>query len=253
VKSEMVALLAFACTFGAALLAMFIRNRLPKHHVEGDSKDLVKLVLGLIATLTALVLGLLISSAHSAYDAQEAELQQLSIHLYQLDRILAQFGPDAAQDRTELRRILTSDIERIWPTGRVAIEHVGSMSTQLEIENIIESIVALSPKDALQRLGQSRAIELLGKIAETRRLLIEQSRGALSWPFLFVLMSWATILFFGFGFTTRFNATVGAALFVGSLSIAGAIFLILQLNQPYGGWLQVSSAPLREVLAQMGR
>jgi hypothetical protein len=252
VKSEMVALLAFGCTFGAALLAMYIRDRLPKHHVEGDSKDLVKLVLGLIATLTAMVLGLLISSAHSAYDAQEAELQQLSIHLYQLDRILAQFGPEAAPDRAELRGIVAADVERIWPTGRVAVEQMGSMPTQLEIENIIENIVALSPKDALQRLGQSRAIELLGRITETRRLLIEQSRGAISWAFLFVLISWATILFFGFGFTTRFNATVAAAVFVGSLSVAGAIFLILQLNRPYGGWLQVSSAPLREVLIRMG-
>jgi hypothetical protein len=169
----MVALLAFACTFTSALLAMFIRDRLPKHHVEGDSRDLVKLVLGLIATLTAMVLGLLISSAHSAYDAQEAELQQLSIHLYQLDRILAQFGPEAVQDRAELRRIVADDIERIWPTGRVAVEQMGSMSPQLEIETMVENIIALSPKDTLQRLGQSRAIDLLGRITETRRLLIE--------------------------------------------------------------------------------
>jgi len=253
VKSEMVALLAFGCTFMAALLAMFIRDRLPKHHVEGDSKDLVKLVLGLIATLTAMVLGLLISSAHSAYDAQEAELQQLSIHLYQLDRILAQFGPDAVEDRDQIRQILTADIERIWPTGRAPTVVVGPLSAQLEVESLIENIVALSPKNELQRLGQSRAIELLGKITDTRRLLIEQSRGALSWPFLVVLISWATILFFGFGLTTRFNPTVAAALFVGSLSVSGAIFLILQLNQPYGGWLQVSSAPLREVLAKIGR
>jgi hypothetical protein len=252
-KSEIVALVAFGCTFGAALLAMVIRDRLPKHHVEGDSKDLVKLVLGLIATLTALVLGLLISSAHSAYDAQEAELQQLSVHVYQLDRILAQFGPDAAQDRAELRRILTADIERIWPTGRVPKVEMAPLSAQLEVEGLVENIVALSPKNELQRVGQSHAIDLLGKITDTRRLLIEQSRGALSWPFLFVLMSWATILFFGFGFTTRFNATVAAAVFVGALSVAGAIFLILQLNQPYGGWLQVSSAPLREVLLRLGR
>src|SRR5271167_135968 len=112
-NSTMVSLLAFACTFGAALIAIFIRNRLPPHHVEGDSKDVVKLVLGLMATLTALVLGLLISSAHSAYDAQGAELQQLSVHLYQLDRVLAHLGPDATPQREELHRIVASDIERI--------------------------------------------------------------------------------------------------------------------------------------------
>jgi hypothetical protein len=104
----------------------------------------------------------------------------------------------------------------------------------------------------LQRLGQSRALELLGHIGDTRHLLIEQARGSLSWPFLVVLISWGSVLFFGFGLFARYNATVVAALCVGSLSVAGAIALILQMNQPYGGWIQVSSAPLRAALAQMG-
>jgi len=126
-NSTMLSLLAFVCTFGAALLGIFIRDRLPAHHVEGDSKDVVKLVLGLMATLTALVLGLLISSAHSAFNAQDAELQLLSIRLYQLDRVLVHFGPDATEQREELRRILASDIERIWPTQGVVNVPNGAM------------------------------------------------------------------------------------------------------------------------------
>src|SRR5580692_2145503 len=128
----MVSLLAFVCTFGAALVAIFIRDRLPSHHVEGDSKDVVKLVLGLMATLTALVLGLLISAAHSAYDAQNAELQQLSVHLYQLDRLLAHFEPDASELRVELRRLLAADIERIWPTDAAVKVPSGAMAAQQE-------------------------------------------------------------------------------------------------------------------------
>jgi hypothetical protein len=250
-NSTWVSLAVFACTFGAALLAILVRERLPAHHVEGDSREVVKLVLGLMATLTALVLGLLISSAHSAYDAQVAELQQLSVHTYQLDRLLVHFGAEAAPLRAELRQILTADIARIWPTdrGKRAI-HAG-LAAQLEIEGLFEGIASLSPKTDLQRLGQNHALELLGTIGETRHMLIEQSQGALSWPFLLVLVSWMTILFFGFGLIARYNGTVIAALFVGSLSVAGAIILILQMNQPYGGWIQVSSAPLRDALAQM--
>ena len=115
-NSTMVSLLAVGCTFGASLVAIFVRDQLPSHHVEGDSKDLVKLVMGLIATLTALVLGLLISSSHSAYDTQRAELQQLGVHLYQVDRVLAHFGPDATEQREVLRRMVAADIERVWPT-----------------------------------------------------------------------------------------------------------------------------------------
>ena len=251
-NSTVVTLLAFGCTFGAALLAVFAREQLPRHHVEGDSREVVKLVLGLMATLTALVLGLLISSAHAAYDAQDAELQQLGIHLYQLDRILAHFGPAAIDERAQLRRIVADDIARIWPAGHVVKVREAPMVAQQEIESLFDGIGSLSPKADLERVGQRRAIEILGAIGETRHLLIAQSQGALSWPFLFILMSWMTILFFGFGLIARRNATVLGALFIGSLSVSGAILLILQMNQPYGGWIQVSSAPLRSALAQMG-
>src|SRR5271156_5993869 len=115
----MIAMVACGCTFSASLVAIYLRSRLPGHHMEGDSKALIKLVMGLIATITALVLGLQISSAHSAYEAQEAELEQLSVHLYQVDRILGHFGRDALETRDLLRRIVTADIERTWAVGGV--------------------------------------------------------------------------------------------------------------------------------------
>jgi hypothetical protein len=251
-NSTLVGLLAFGCTFGASLTAISIHDRLPAQHLEGDSKDVVKLVMGLIATITALVLGLLISSAHTAYDAQEAELQQLAVHVYQVDRILAHFGSDATPQREQLRRLLEADIARIWRSGGAGNPPYAPLAAQEEAEGLFESIASLSPKNDLQRFGQSRALQLLASVGETRRLLVEQSQGELSWPFLVVVVSWLTILFFGFGLFARFNATVAAAFFVGSLSVAGAISLILQMNQPYAGWLQVSSAPLRAALAQIG-
>jgi hypothetical protein len=245
--------MVFGCTFSAAVLAMVIRARVPLHHLEGDSKDVVKLVMGLVATLTALVLGLLISSSHSAYDAQETELQQLSVHLYQLDRILAHFGPEAVPERDLLRRIVATDIARIWPTDGVAGAKYAPLAAQQEAEGLFDAIAGLSPKTDLQRLGQGRAVQLLGSIGETRRLLVEQAQGSLSWPFLLVLVSWLTVLFFGFGICGKLNATVLASLFAGSASVAAAILLILQMNQPYAGWMRLSSAPLQDALAQMGR
>jgi hypothetical protein len=250
-NSTLVGLLAFACTFGAALLAIAIHDRLPAQHLEGDSKDAVKLVMGLIATLTAMVLGLLISSAHSTYDGQEAELQQLGVHIYQIDRVLAHFGADASPQREQLRRILDADVARIWHTGRERGVYAPWV-VQREAEGLFESIASLVPKTDLERLGQSRALQLLESVGETRRLLAEQSRGELTWPFLVVLISWLSVLFFGFGLFARFNATVIAAFVVGALSVGAAISLMLQMNQPYAGWLQVSSAPLRNALSQMG-
>jgi hypothetical protein len=250
-NSTTVGLLAFGVTFGASLMAMFIGDWLPEHHLDSYSKELVRLVMGLIATITALVLGLLVSSAHSAYDAQRVELQQLSVHIYQIDRILARFGPDAIESRELLRRIVAADIARIWAIDGAGAAKYAPLSAQQEAEGLFDDIAGLLPKSDLQRLGQSRALQLLASIGETQRLMVEQAQGGLSWPFLSVLVSWLTILFFSFGLFARFNVTVVVALFVGSLSVAGAIFLILEMNQPYNGWMPVRSAPLRDALTPM--
>jgi hypothetical protein len=244
-------MVACGCTFSASLVAIYIRSRLPGHHMEGDSKELIKLVMGFIATITALVLGLQISSAHSAYEAQEAELEQLSVHLYEVDRILDHFGPDGLETRDLLRRIVTADIERTWAGKGVGATQFALLSVQRDSERLFYGIVNLSPKTDMQRSGQSRALQLLGTIGETRRLMVEQAKSALSMPFLIILVSWLTILFFSFGLFARFNATVVSALFVGAASVAGAMFLILGMSQPYGGWMRISDAPLRDALTQI--
>jgi hypothetical protein len=248
-----ISLVAFGCTLIAALAAIYIRERLPAHHLKGDSQEFLKLVLGLIATITALVLGLLISSAHSSFDGQQAEVQRLSVDFYQIDRILARFGADAADDRTLLHNIVASDIERIWAKDQSGSAEYAPLSAEREAGRLFDGIAGLPTKTDLERFGQSRALQLLAGAAETRRLMAEQSRGSLSAPFMIVLICWLAVLFFGFGLFTRINATVVAALVVGCLSVAGAIFLILEMNRPFGGWMQVSSAPLRDALAQMSR
>jgi hypothetical protein len=250
-SSTQVGLLVFTCTFGAAILGILLRTRLPAHHLDGDSKDSVKLVIGLIATMAALVLGLLISSAHTAYDAQEAEIQQLGVHLTQLDRILVHFGSQATEARARLRSLVATDIERTWPQEQTKAAPNAALQVRGQAELLFEQIASLSPTTNLERFGQSRALELLTSIGQTRRLLSEQAQGSLSWFILIVLMSWLTLLFFGFGLFARFNLTVIVAFIAGALSVATACLLILDMNQPYRGWMQIPSAPLREALREM--
>jgi hypothetical protein len=249
--TSLIALVAFGCTLGAAVIGIALRERLPAEHLDGDAKDAVKLVMGLIATMTALVLGLLISSAHSAYDQQASELQQLGVHLTELDRILAHFE-DAAPQRALLRRIVADDIARVWPTsGAGGVTDLPTAATH-EGQGLFDAIAGLNARTDLQKFGQSRALQLLASIGETRRLLSEQASSAISAPLLFVLIAWLTLLFFGFGLFARFNTTVVAAFVIGAGSVAASLFLILEMSQPYRGWIKVSSAPLRNALAQMG-
>jgi hypothetical protein len=213
----------------------------------------VKLVMGLIATIAALVLSLLIASAHSSYERRETEVQELGLHIAQLDQVLARYGPEANDSRAELRRVVEAELSRIWPNDVAAPAAMLVPPNRSPGEDLYDKLAGLTPKSDAQRSAQSHALQLMMSMSDTRRLLYEQAGGALSWPFFVVLVFWLVALFVGFGYLARRNATVVTAFFVGALTVAGANFLILDMNRPYSGLMQISSAPIRNALAHIGR
>lgn len=252
-SSPLVAAIVFGCTLLGALAGLSLHARLPVHHLDGDSRDVIKLVMGLVATMAALVLGLLISSAHRSYDAQETEVQQIAVHLFQLDRALEHFGPDASDARNLLRQIVVAEVKYATTVDGAGAMPDKPLQAQKEAAELFDRIAGLSAKTETQRFLQGQALQLLSRLADTRLLLNEQARGSISWPFLVVLVFWLVFLFVGFGLFARFNATIVCALVVGAISVSGAIFLILEMNRPYTGLMQVSIAPIRNALTQMSR
>ena len=249
----LVAVLVFVLVFGGALAGLAAGRWLPEHHQDAETRDAVKLVMGLIATVSALVLSLLIASAHNSYNTQENEVQQLGAHIAQLNQVLASYGPEADGVRAQLRRLGETELARIWrhaapaPTSTLAPANLGHG------EEMYQKLAALTPKDEAQRFAQTRALQLATTLDNTRRLLNEQAGGSLSWPFFVVLVFWLVTLSIGFSLYARRNATAIAAFFVGALTVAGAIFLILEMNRPFSGLMQMSSAPIRNALTQIGR
>ena len=252
-NSTVVAAAVFGCTLLGALTGLALHRRLPADHLDTDSKDVVKLVMGLIATVAALVLGLLISSAHRSFEAQGAEVQQIGVHLFQLDRALEHFGTDAIDARKLLHDIVAAEIAYAATSDGAGVATNKPLQAQKAAVELIDKITNLSPRTDAQRYMQSQALRLLSGLADTRLLLNEQARGSLAWPFLVVLVFWLTVLFLGFGLLARQNPTVVTALFLGALCVAGAIFLILELNQPYGGVMQIPIDPIRNAFIQMGK
>src|SRR6266849_11021403 len=118
-----IAWIVLACVFGGALLGVVLRRVLPEHHLNSDSKDVIKLAMGLTATMAALVLALLISAAKSSYDAQRNEVTQLSANIVLLDRVLAHYGPETKEARAMLKQSVAGMIDRIWPEDRSAVAH----------------------------------------------------------------------------------------------------------------------------------
>ena len=242
--------IVFGCIFGGALLGLAIRALLPEPHLAADSKDLVKLGMGLIATMSALVLGLLIASAKGSFDAQRSELTQISANVIFFDRILARYGPETKEARELLRSSVVNALDRIWPEDSSRPSQVEGTAAS---EAIFDRILELSPKNEAQRTLQAQALKLATDVAQMRWLLFAQRGSSIPTPFLAILVFWLTIIFASFSLFAPANATVIATLLVCALSVSGAIFLILELDRPFAGFIQISSAPLRNALEQLGR
>ena len=249
-SATVIGLIVFMCVFGGALLGVYLRSVLPEHHRSAESRDLVRVATGLLATMTALVLGLLIGSAKASYDVQGNELKQVSVNVIMLDRGLAHYGPEAREARALLRRAVANAIERLWPR---AVSQHPQFDPSAGPEALYDKVQALSPRDEAQRAIQAQALRLAADLAGTRWLLAAQRSGSIPMPFLVMLVCWVAVLFVSFGLFAPPNATATATLFICALSVSGAIFMILELDQPFEGLVQVSSEPLRNALAQLGQ
>jgi hypothetical protein len=248
--AQVISLIAFACLFGGALFGMKIRSSLPEHHLSDDSRHLLGMGMGIIGTMSGLVLGLLVASATGVYNVQRAELLDVSSKLVMLDRILAHYGPQAAPSRAALRVAVRRTLSRIWPAESSGPSQLDPSA--VGAEGLLDKLESLSPADDAQRSLKAEAVGLALNLGQTRWLMYEQSESSLSVPLLVLLIFWFTITFIGLGLFSPPNATVIVALGLCALAVSGAIFVTLVMYTPFQGFVQLSSAPLREALAHMG-
>ena len=252
-SSLAIALIVFICVFASGLLGLYLRSSLPEHHLSEDSLGVVKLGAGLIATLAALVLGLLIASAKSSFDQINEEFTQTATKVVMLDRTLARYGPETKDARELLRRAYASAMDAMFSREGNGLAKLDAPERLARLEQFQDMIQNLAPRDDKQRSLQSQAQSLSGDLAQARWLLIEQGQGSISTPFLVILVFWLAIIFAGFGLVGAKNRTVVATLVVCALSVAGSIFLIEEMNRPLDGLMQISSAPARNALKHLGQ
>jgi hypothetical protein len=230
---------------------MLLRNRVPDHHLGSDAKDVVRLGAGLIGTIAALVLGLLIASAKSSFDAQSTQVKQLTADVILLDQLLAQYGPEAATVRKLLRGAVDAVADRIWQENSSVAARKAPYEATAAGEAFIVKLRQLPTQTDEQRSLKDRAIQVSENIAHTRLLLFTQGGDSIPMPFLIVLIFWVSIIFANFSLFAEPKPIVISALVVFALSAAAAIFLVLELGQPFSGIMQISSIPLRNALAPL--
>lgn len=250
-NSIVISLVAFACLFGGALLGMRIRTSLPEHHLSEDSRHLLGMGMGVIGTMSGLVLGLLVASATGAYNAQRDEVLEAGAKVVMLDRILAHYGPSADASRRELRVTVARALARIWPNEKSAGPQVDPSATGGEA--ILDSLEELTPRTDAQKSLKGEAIALAVDLGQIRWLMYEQSGSGLSLPLLVLLIFWFTITFIGFGLFSPPNTTVVVALALCALAVSGAILVTLDMYTPFEGIVKLPSTPLRQALAHLYR
>ena len=242
-------MVAFVIIFGGAAVGMLLRRVLPDHHLRDDSRDVIKLATGLVGTMAALVLGLLVASAKGFYDAQTTELTQMSANIVFLDRGLARYGPETKDARDELRVVVAGIIQQLWSKdagiSRLEPTSVGGSA-------LYEKIDALAPTDDLHRSIRSQSLNMAISIGQTRWLMYEQGALTVSKPMLVIMIFWLTVTFIIWGVLSPANPTIIVTMLVAALSVSGAILLVLEMYSPYEGIIRVSDAPLRVALAHLG-
>ena len=243
--------LAFVCLLSGIVLGTLLRNALPEHLLNGDAKDTVRLGTGLIGTIAALVLGLLIASAKSSHDTQSAQVRQMTANFIMLDFLLAEFGGETRALRELLRRVIVGLVDRVWHQSGLhdaapfePISEAGSFNSQIH---------QLSPQTEVQHSLHTRIIKITTEIWRTRLLLFTEKGEVLPIPFLLVLVFWLTIIFVSFSLFAQPSPMVIGELLIFALSATGAIYLILELSQPFGGLMQIPSDPLRNALLPLDR
>jgi hypothetical protein len=243
---------ALLCPLAGASIGVAVRGRLPEHHLARDATDVIKLAMGLMATLVALTLGLLIQSANRYRSTIETEYKQILAGIVHLDEYLQAYGPEANAIREHVRQVAIVSFQERWPG-----EDFGPttpMPERTRYTEIQRQIVALQPADAAQRWFQAQALQITNRISDLRWLVVSQQSAHAPLLPVFCLIFLASIAIFGsFTLYVKPNATVVTVISLSALAIAGSTFLIVELNNPFQGLLHISSQAAHEVARTLGQ
>jgi hypothetical protein len=248
VHTAVISLIVLALIIAGALLGAFARTFLSEEHLNAETKDVIKMSVGLIATLSALVLGLLIATGKTSFDAKVTQVRQIAANAVLLDQTLAQYGNEVANARVELRRTFNLMVDRIWNENNSASRGSSPFQMTGAADSFIQSLVNLPAATDFQRALKTEIVNIANEVAKGRLSLFVQGRDTISMPFLTILVFWLTVIFGIFGLLTRLNVLVAVIMLLCAVSVSGSIFLILDMNRPFDGMMRIPSAQMRGAL-----
>jgi hypothetical protein len=250
-NATVIAAITFACAFGCALFGSYLRDRLPAPHLSRESQDVVRLGMGLVATMTALLLGLITVAVRTGYDGQDKEIKTSAVNLLTLDRHLARYGETTRPTRDLLRAAVEYRLKTTWPDEGGGAGFTSSLPMSA-IEDIQNQMLALSPQTEAERYFKAESLKLSEDVMKARWRL-SAAGSSIPRGFIAVVIFWLAVTFASFGLYAPRNATVVGVLLIAAMSVALAMFLILELDGPFDGFIKISSSPIRFALDNFGQ
>jgi Protein of unknown function (DUF4239) len=239
-------------TFGAGVLGLKLHEWLPEKHAPDRSREMIGAITGLLGLLLALVLGTLVGSAYSLYALEKSEIETLSARALQLDSALEALGPEAQPGRDGLRKAITQSYNRIWG-------HETADNSAMDVKSVIaggkildQFLASLTPKTDAEKQALANANAAATQIQQTRILMDLQLASGVNWAMLAIVVCWSLLLFCGYGLVSPVNATVVVSLALGAIAVASALFLIIELTNPFVGLIRLSPGPVVETLRALG-
>src|SRR5215813_12396684 len=249
--AEVSGLFALAAIFGGVLVGRYFARRLPGHHLSSETQSVVTVSVAVIGTLSALVLGLMITSANSSFSARSDEVRELSLQLIRMDRNLRRYGPEADDARAKLREWAAAKTQQLFPEKGKA--HPSSEQTIVLLESVQDAVLALKPKDERQTYLRTLCATLSSTLIQARWSLEQRTGHSTPVPFLVLLIFWLAIVFASFGLFAPGNPTALVALLLCSLAVSGGIVLIEELDKPLSGFIHISAESMRKALAEIAQ
>ena len=248
-SAEVIGLVSLAAIFGGVLVGRFVARRLPGHHLSSETQSVVTVSVAVIGTLSALVLGLMITSANSSFSARADEVRELSLQLIRMDRNLRRYGPEADDARAKLREWGIAKTQQLFPEkGQTP---PSNETTIVMLESVQDAVLALTPKSERQTYLRTLCVTLSSTLIQARWSL-EQRRGhSIPGPFLILLIFWLAIVFASFGLFAPANPTALVTLFLCSVAVSGGIILIEELDNPLSGFIHVAPDSMRKALVEI--
>ena len=244
-------LISFASILIGAAVGMGLKRFLPAEVLEGGSKEAIRLGAGFLSTLSALVIGLMIASAKNSYDTQNTNIRQLGANVVLVDQMLLKYGPETKTARALLRELISNAASRIWQENAEHNRHESTFIVSGTAERFYNAVEGLTPANEEQTSLKSRIVQATTEIGRTRVLVFTQSDNAIPVPFFIVLTFWLVVIFASFSVFAEPSPIVIASILVFALSVSSALFLIVDLSQPFDGLMQISNHHLRMVLSKV--